>query len=104
MIRASNDWPGQKSDLRRETLMDEVYKGHQIMVSALRNPDGWKAQYRVLWLERDSPIKRFTISKPKYSTKEEALAAGLAYAKKWIDDGKFETGRRTSSKIKSKKR
>jgi hypothetical protein len=70
--------------------MDVDYKGHHIVALAWHNPDGWKPHLDIAWSESDkTPIthRPFTIKK-RYATEKEAQEAGLAYAKKWIDEGK----------------
>jgi len=42
----------------------------------------------IVWGDDDKITHTPLIFKTRYATEQEALAAGLAYAEKWIDDGK----------------
>lgn len=69
----------------------EIYKGHEIHASAWAYPDTeaeWEP--RVLALHEDKAneeIVRFPNFKMYFSTREEAEREGLAFVKRWIDDG-----------------
>ena len=65
--------------------MDINYKGYEIRatVRRLRDPKGWEPYVAVL---SDRQFKSHTIDQV-YATREEAEAAGIAFAKKWIDEG-----------------
>jgi hypothetical protein len=71
--------------------MDEDYKGHHIQSvprHLLPDSDRWTAQVLVNWTDgRHEQSRRFDV-KRGFATQEEAEEAGLAFAKKWIDDGK----------------
>ena len=55
----------------------------------MHNSDGFKPRVLVIvWGDDDKITHTPLIFKTRYATEQEALAAGLAYAEKWIDDGK----------------
>jgi len=75
-----------------EPQMHEDYKGHGIHHTASFVPDGWKPHLRVVYSEGGQHIlKNITIDRV-FSTCDEAEQAGLAYAHRWIDDGKPNLG------------
>ena len=69
----------------------EIYKGHEIHASAWAFPDEReKWEPRVLALHEDKTneaIIRFPNFTMYFSTREEAEREGLAFVKRWIDNG-----------------
>jgi len=65
--------------------MDINYKGYEIRatVRKLRDPKGWEPYVTV---QSGRQFKSHTIDQI-YTTREEAETAGIAFAKKWIDEG-----------------
>ena len=65
--------------------MDVNYKGHEIRatVRKLRDPKSWEPYVVV---QSGTEFKSHTIDQI-YTTREEAEMAGIAFAKKWIDQG-----------------
>ena len=72
--------------------MDQVYKGHNIQVSAWSNLSGWKPSVVVTYSEGGKNLLRNITIDQIFSTSEEAEQAGFAYVRKWIDDGKPDLG------------
>jgi hypothetical protein len=72
--------------------MEENYKGHHIVASTRHVVTGWRPYVVVTVTEPDKyPIEPLSF-KQTYSTEKEAEARGLAFAKKWIDEGKPPLG------------
>jgi hypothetical protein len=71
--------------------MDEDYKGHHIQSvprHLLPDSNRWTAQVLINWTDRSrKEFRRFDV-KRGFATQEEAEQAGLAFGRKWIDDGK----------------
>jgi hypothetical protein len=73
-------------ELRKEIPnMDIDYQGYEIhaTVRRLREPKGWEPYVAVL---SGGQFKSHTLDQV-YTTREEAETAGIAFAKKWIDEG-----------------
>jgi hypothetical protein len=68
--------------------MDQVYKGHNIQVSAWSDPSGWKPSVVVTYSEGGKNLLRNITIDQVFPTCDEAEQAGFAYVCKWIDDGK----------------
>ena len=72
--------------------MDQVYKGHNIQVSAWPDLTGWKPSAIVTYSEGGKHILKNITMDRIFPTCDEAEQAGLAYVCKWIDDGKPDLG------------
>lgn len=70
--------------------MDEDYKGHHLKSTARYLPDSnrWSAHVVINWTAGARKESRQLDVKRGFATEEDAEQAGLAFAKKWIDDGK----------------
>jgi hypothetical protein len=72
--------------------MDQIYKGHNIQVSAWRYPSGWKPSIDVTYLQGDKDTLKNITMDQIFPTYGDAEQAGRAYVCQWIDDGKLEFG------------
>jgi hypothetical protein len=71
--------------------MDEDYKGHHIQSlprHLLPDSNRWTVHVVINWMARSREQFREFEVKRGFATQEEAEREGLAFAKKWIDDGK----------------
>ena len=72
--------------------MEEIYKGHKITASAWRLTDRltqkWQPKVTIMWSEGVRQLIKYPQITKYFSTQVEAEREGLAFAKKWIDDGK----------------
>jgi hypothetical protein len=69
----------------------EIYKGHDIVVSAVQSLDSgqWQPRFFVVDLSDVNPVDITYKQSPAHSPCEaEAERETLLFAKKWIDDGK----------------
>jgi hypothetical protein len=70
--------------------MDENYKGHNIAASAwqLADTQEWQPKLTIMWTEGVRKLMIYPQITKYFPTQIEAEREGLAFAKKWIDDGK----------------
>jgi len=79
-----------KAAAKESGLLEEVYKGHNITALARQLTDSheWQPTVMIRWSDGvRKPIKYLQITK-YFPTQAEADREGLAFANKWIDDGK----------------
>lgn len=71
-------------------FMEENYKGHDITASAWQITDTqrWQPKLAIIWREGSNEAIKYPVITKYFSTRVEAEREGLAFAKKWIDDGK----------------
>ena len=68
--------------------MEHLYNGHLIQVSVWEDSTGWVVNLYVSYQEGvQSRLITFMLNQT-WATYSEAVEAGLATAKRWIDDGK----------------
>ena len=71
--------------------MQRHYKGHTILVSAVRVPqtDRWTVRSFVSWkFSNDSSQESIVHTDLEFGSVDEAMQAGVEFAIKWIDEGK----------------
>ena len=72
--------------------MEEIYKGHKITASAWQLTDmltqKWQPKVTIMWSEGVRKLIKYPPITKYFSTQVEAEREALAFAKKWIDDGK----------------
>jgi hypothetical protein len=71
--------------------MTGTYKLHVITSTAQLNPETNRSKPKVSILcpsERGTQLMKRILFKKSFDTPEEAEREGVAFAKKWIDDGK----------------
>ena len=89
--KGSEDQDGKNHPRDDRLTMDEDYKGHHIQSvprHLLPDSDRWVAQVLINWTDGTrKEFRRFDV-KRGFTTQGEAEQAGLAFARKWIDDGK----------------
>jgi hypothetical protein len=89
--RGSEDQGGKNQPHGDRLTMDEDYKGHHIQSvprHLLPDSNRWTAHVVINWTVRSREQFREFDVKRGFATQEEAEREGLAFAKKWIDDGK----------------
>jgi hypothetical protein len=80
-----------KDDYRREGRKLRVmnYKDHHIEVSVCAaGSNGWMPDIFVSYSEHSKGVLKSLRMDQTFATPHEAEQAGLAFAQKWIDDGK----------------
>jgi hypothetical protein len=70
--------------------MEEIYKGHNITASAwqVTVTHEWQPKLMVIWKEADKENMKYPNFSHFFPTSREAEEYALAFAKRWIDDGK----------------
>jgi hypothetical protein len=68
--------------------MEHLYNGHLIQVSVWEDSTGWVVNLYISYQEGvQSRLITFMLNQT-WATYSEAVEAGLATAKRWIEDGK----------------
>ena len=68
--------------------MEHFYKEHHIQVTVWKDSTGWVANAYISYQQGlQSRLITFMLNQT-WATYSEAVEAGLATAKRWIDDGK----------------
>jgi cyanate permease len=68
--------------------MEHLYKGHLIQVSVWEDSTGWVVNLYISYQEGVQSVLITFMLNQTWATYSEAVEAGLAIAKRWIDDGK----------------
>ena len=68
--------------------MEHLYNGHLIQVSVWEDSTGWVVNLYISYQEGVQNILITFMLNQTWATYSEAVEAGLATAKRWIDDGK----------------
>jgi hypothetical protein len=72
--------------------MDQVYQRHNIQASAWLDTSGWRPSVIVTYRQGDKNMLKNITTDRTFPTCVEAEQAGIAYVRKWIDDGKPDHG------------
>jgi len=64
------------------------YKDHHIEVSIRANSNDWVPDVYVSYSENGKSVLKSSRIDQTFASPQEADKAGLAFAQKWIDDGK----------------
>jgi hypothetical protein len=82
--RATSMSHSKRGDGNGRVEMEQFYKGHRIEFSVWLEHDGWIASLYI-YSETQNTLVTFALP-DTFNTYGEAMEAGLAAAKKWIDE------------------